>query len=106
MIDGTLNIHNKNRDTQSNFVLLSRHFYYFGSAAPKIPKNILNRLGYKNGVGHRKFAYEKAKTLVTWIEKNYTGKLNLVLADPFDFDQSHAHYSVQTNKVTLVPNKT
>ncbi|MBX2925421.1 MAG: hypothetical protein KF746_24705 [Chitinophagaceae bacterium] len=101
LADGSMNEYNKNRDTQSKNVLLSKHFYYFGSEAPKIPENILNQLSYKNGVGHRKYTYEQAEQLIVWLEKKYSKYLNLVVADPFDFDQSDAHYSVQTNKVIL-----
>ncbi|MEO7313387.1 MAG: hypothetical protein ABIX01_23595 [Chitinophagaceae bacterium] len=100
--DGGMNEYNKNRDTKSINVLLSMHFYYFGRKAPKIPSSILNRLGYTNGVGHRKYSYDQAEPLVNWLDQRYLDKLNLVVADPFDFDQSDAHYSVQTNKVTSV----
>jgi len=101
LADGSINEYNKNRDTQSLNVLLSTHFYYFGNAAPEIPKHILSNLEYENGVGHRKYTCEKAKELLEWIEENYSKKLNLVIADPYDFDKSEAHYSVQTNKVVL-----
>lgn len=100
LADGTMNEHNKNRDTQSKNVLISNHFYYFGSEAPLMPENIINELGYKNRVGHRRFEYDQAKELITWLETTYSEKLNLVTADPYDFDHSSAHYSVQTNKVT------
>ena len=102
LVDGSMNEHNRDRDTKSKNVLLSKHFYYFGSAAPKIPVSILNALGYENRMGHRKFPFENAKPLVEWVEKKFMDKLNLIVADPFDFDQSDAHYSVQTNKVTLI----
>ncbi len=102
LADGSMNEYNKNRDTKSRNVLLSKHFYYFGSAAPIIPKNILNRLCYKNGVGHRKYSYDQAKHLVVWLEEKYRDRLNLVVADPFNFDHSDAHYSVHTNKVTSI----
>lgn len=100
LANGSVNEHNRDRDTKSKYVLLSKHFYYFGSAAPKIPVSILNRLGYQNRMGHRKFQYENAKPLVDWIERRFADKRNLVVADPFDFDQSDAHYSVQTNRIT------
>lgn len=102
LADGSINEYNKNRDTKSKNVLLSKHFYYFGSEAPKIPVSILNQLGYKNGVGHRKYSYDQARPLVNWLERRFFKTLNLVIADPFDFDQGDAHYSVQTNKVTSV----
>ncbi len=100
LADGSMNEFNKNRDTKSSNVLLSENFYYFGSAAPEIPASILAELKYENRVGHSKYTLEEAERLVSWLEKKYSGKLNLVVADPFDFNRSEAHYSVLTNKVT------
>lgn len=99
--DGSLNEYNRDRDTKSSNVLLSTHFYYFGSAAPLLPHTILNSLKYKNGVGHRKYNISDANPLILWIESEYVNNLNLVMADPFNFEQSSAHYTVQTNKVLL-----
>jgi|SRR6185312_2147884 len=101
MQDGSINIDNKNRDTQSQSVLLSKHFYYFGSKAPAIPVQILKQMDYKNGIGHRKFNADQAKELINWIEDENAEALNLVKGDPFNFDKSEAHYSVKTNKVTI-----
>lgn len=98
--DGSLNEYNKDRDTQSQYVLLSTHFYYFGKDAPEIPANILDDMGYKNGIGHRKFTMEEANALIDWLDKGNKDNLNLVMADPFNFDRSEAHYSVNTNKIT------
>ncbi len=98
--DGSLNVYNKNRDTKSSKVLLSQHFYYFGSAAPFMPPNILKDIGYENGINHRVFDYSVAKQLVDWIENDYSDLLNLVISDPFNFDKSEAHYSVETNRIT------
>jgi Nucleotide modification associated domain 2 len=99
--DGTLNEFNKNRDTQSRNVLLSNHFYYFGSAAPEFPTNLLKNIGYENGIGHRKFSFDEAETLVEWLQNEQAESFNLVVADPFDFDKSQAHYSVGTNRITI-----
>lgn len=98
--DGSLNEYNKNRDTQSSKVLLSKHFYYFGISAPLIPIGILEDIGYKNGINHRVYNFDMASKLVDWLEKEYSESLNLALADPFNFDKSDAHYSVETNRIT------
>lgn len=98
--DGSLNEHNKNRDTQSLNVLLSKHFYYFGSSAPLIPIDILTNIGYENGINHRRYDYNVASKLIEWIEKEHAECFNLVFSDPFNFDNSEAHYSVETNKIT------
>lgn len=99
--DGTINEYNRDRDTSSSFVLLSKHFYYFGSAAPEIPTDILRVLNYANGVGHRKYSAADAADLLLWLENSNAGKLNIVAADPYNFEQSGAHYSVQTNRITI-----
>jgi hypothetical protein len=99
--DGSVNKDNRSRDTQSQNVLISNHFYYFGCNAPLIPEKILMRIGYKNGINHRKFSHDQAKELIDWLERENTESLNLVVGDPFNFDNSEAHYSVKTNRVTL-----
>ena len=98
-IDGSINNYNLNRDTKSSNVLLSNHFYYFGNKAPIIPPKILSDLGYRNMVGHSIYI-DTADELIKWLEVVYKDSLNLVLSDPFDFDNSDVHYSVETNKLT------
>lgn len=101
LADGSTNDANLKRDTTSDKVLLSRHFYYFGSAAPVIPQEILDEIGFKNKVGHRKFELATAQKLIDWLEQEYGDQKNLLVADPFNFDKSAAHYSVANNKVTV-----
>jgi hypothetical protein len=98
-VDGSINTYNLKRDTKSSYVLLSKHFYYFGKDAPFVPLSIQNEIGYRNGVGHSIFN-EKAKILLDWLDRDYKDLLNLVISDPFDFEKSDAHYSVETNKMT------
>lgn len=100
MPDGSLNVHNRDRDTQSKNVLLSSHFYYFGSDAPTVPENIFKGMNYENGIGHRRYTLQEAEPLIRWLSETYYDFANLVLADPFDFDKSEAHYSVATNRIT------
>lgn len=100
MPDGTANMHNLSRDTQSEYVLISRHFYYFGSNAPVFPQYLLDDIGYKNYVGHRVFDYDVSFPLVSWIEITYPEGLNFLSGDPYDFINSKAHYSVLNNRVT------
>lgn len=97
--DGRINHYNLDRDTKSDNVLISEHFYYFGKEAPEIPGKILSDLGYENKIGHRVYAYETAKKLVAWVETKFQANLNIRAGLPYDFDQSDAHYSVETNKL-------
>lgn len=99
--DGSPNAHNLVRDTSSNKVLVSENFYYFGILAPLIPDHFLSQIGYKNKIGHRTFPFENAFHIIRWLEENHSQSLNRVVADPFDFDKSHSHYSVETNKITI-----
>jgi hypothetical protein len=100
--DGTINLSNKNRDTQSNNVLIADQFFYFGVNAPSIPENMLKEIGYENCRNHRVFSWDKAKSIINWLETTFEGRVGLLSGDPFNFDESEAHYSVQTNKVTKV----
>lgn len=89
--DGSPNPLNVRKDTRADRVLISRHFFYFGSQAPVAPPEILRRLGYENGVGHRVFNIELCKDLIAWIE-SYREAANRILADPFDFKMSEKRY--------------
>jgi hypothetical protein len=97
--DGTVNLGNLNRDTKSNYVLASEHFFYFGTVAPVLPPAIMDEIGYKNGKGHRVYELIRCKKLVDWLEDEFQQYLNLVAADPFDFKRSHAHYSYENNSL-------
>lgn len=102
MPDGSPNTHNLKRDTQSEFVLISQHFYYFGRNAPIIPEDLLGNIGYKNGRSYRVFECSDAAALPNWIENNHRDDLNLLSGDPYDFNNSEAHYSVHNNSVTKI----
>lgn len=43
--DGSPNPHNLSTDTQSDRVLLSRHYFYFGKDAPPVPPALLAAIG-------------------------------------------------------------
>jgi hypothetical protein len=98
--DGTINEFNKKKDTVSDKVLVSKHFYYFGRCAVVIPEHILEEIGYSNRLGHRVFDFDIARGLVNWVENSFNTALNLVSCDPFDFERSEVHYSYQTNKMS------
>lgn len=91
--DGTINPVNLAKDTSADRVLISRDFFYFGKSAPAIPNTILEGLGYKNGIGHRKFGMAIASDLINWLRTTHSKDHNLVCADPFDFEQSQKRYT-------------
>jgi Nucleotide modification associated domain 2 len=96
--DGSPNPLNVKKDTKADRVLISRHFYYFGSAAPSAPAGMLRRLGYKNAIGHRVFDAESCGELLSWIT-SHREAANLVLADPFDFKKSEQRYTGKGNSI-------
>jgi hypothetical protein len=98
--DGSVNPHNLRTDTKSDKLLLSHHFYYFGTKAPAIPRHLLNSIGYKNGRNYRVFNLNTALGLIDWLQKSFRESLNTITADPFDFDRSEERYSVKGNKIS------
>jgi hypothetical protein len=97
--DGSLNTKNLRTDTKSNKVLISRQFYYFGSAAPLVPAHILTRLGFKNGIGHRVFEVNDCVPLLSWLDATFSRAFNRVQGDPHDFDISDRRYSGKGSKI-------
>jgi hypothetical protein len=98
--DGTPNPHNIKNDTKADRVLLSRHFLYFGREAPAIPTNYLDSIGYRNGRNYRVFDESDCGGMLNWLDAEFGGSRNLVLADPFDFESSDQRYSAGDNKIT------
>lgn len=91
--DGSLNEKNLSTDTKSVHVLISRHFYYFGSYAPSIPEGVIKAVGFKNGIGHRVYTAQQGAMLIEWLDKNFRTLVNTVQGDPFDFEISEKRYS-------------
>jgi hypothetical protein len=97
--DGSTNFDNLIADTQSNSVLISQHFFYFGREAPIIPEDLLDSIGYKNARGHRVFSDIKAGCIIAWLQNKFQSSLNYVIGDPFDFDESQKRYSAGNDRV-------
>lgn len=96
--DGSPNPHNIQNDTQTNAVLVSNYFFYFGAAAVEIPTDLLGKVGYSNNRGHRKFDLAQAQPLVSFLEDNFD--TNILHGDPFDFEAAKSRYSAENNRVT------
>lgn len=62
-------------DSNDKFVLISKHFFYFGKNAieiDNIPKKYLDHSFEKKGQGYRKdFSDKFIKEFTEWLEKNY-----------------------------------
>ena len=97
--DGSPNQHNVHRDTSTDRVLISRHFYYFGSSAPTVPPDYLTAIGFRNSIGHRVYQLERCADLIRWLETNFSRDLNTIIGLPFQFRQSAARYSVRDDRI-------
>ena len=97
--DGSPNIENLRRDTKCDKVLISRHFWYFGETAPKVPPDIIASIGFENGVGHRVYDYSRCARLIDWLKENFRSMLNRVQADPYDFHISDKRFAGHGSKI-------
>ncbi|PYE18368.1 hypothetical protein C7410_12270 [Paraburkholderia silvatlantica] len=97
--DGSPNIHNLINDTQTDAVLVSDYFFYFGASAIEIPADLLQKINYRNARHHRVFDISDVEPILKFIESNFTA--NRVLGDPFDFEAASARYSAKDNKVIV-----
>ena len=97
--DGSPNPHNVKNDTQTNAVLISDHFFYFGADAIEIPPDILQEMNYKNGRNHRTYDLAEAQRIISFIEGSFTP--NRLQGDPSDFEDASARYSAEDDKVTV-----
>jgi hypothetical protein len=97
--DGTPNQLNIDKDTRADRVLISRDFYYFGRNASPVPSEILQALGFKNKIGHRKFNSAGRDNFLSWLLQNHAGDRNYVVGDPFDFEQTEKRYSGSGSKL-------
>lgn len=97
--NGTPDPYNVQHDTQTDRVLISEHFYYFGRPAPLVPNQILRDIGYRNVRNHRVFNMEVAGPLISWLEKSFGSRLNHVTGDPYQFEYGSARYSKKVDKL-------
>ena len=98
--DGSINIHNLENDTQTDKMLISDHFVFFGTEAPVVPKSLLEAIGYENRRNYRVFEYSVCDALIKWLQTTFIKSFNTVVADPFDFSSSEKRFSVKGNKIT------
>lgn len=100
LADGSVNQDNLRRDTSSDGVLISRHFFYFGLNAPTIPNRFLDSIGFENGIGHRVYDESDCRDLLRWLNETFADSLNIVAGDPFDFEKSEARFDTAKNKIS------
>lgn len=97
--DGSTNLSNLHRDTKSSKVLISSLFLYFGLKAPIVN---LNSIGYSNHIGYSKKSLEDNKNsdfILRMVSKNKKN-INIVIADPFNFNIASMRVDQKTGKIT------
>jgi hypothetical protein len=97
-LDGSQNPHNVKNDTQTDAVLVSDYFFYFGASAVTLPSPLLDEINYRNGRNHRKLELSVAHSLISFFVARFPP--NRLIGDPFDFGSASARYSAENNKVT------
>lgn len=98
--DGSINHNNLNRDTgSSDQVLISNYFFYFGEKAITVD---LESIEYVSSIGFKKINLSKSKeggALIESVYRNYRKDLNLLIADPCQFMDSHRRVDQRTGKI-------
>lgn len=99
-LDGSTNQNNLDRDTgNSDQVLISNYFFYFGEKAISVD---LTSINYVSGLGFKKinlFESKEGRSLIESAHKNYQKDLNLLIADPCQFIESHRRVDQETGKI-------
>jgi len=99
LLDGTVNQTNLERDTKSDKVLTSNHYYYFGCEPIDVD---LKSINYTNSRGYRKKPLNDSfvMAIIRNVEINCPDLLNIVKADPFQFQHAAKRVDQGTNKIT------
>jgi hypothetical protein len=97
--NGEQDLPNTEHDTETDRVLISEEFFYFGENAPVVPAKLLEGIDYKNGRGHRVYKQEDCQSLLDWIKAKSEQQVNRVLGDPFQFRMSDKRYSRTRNRL-------
>ena len=98
--DGTTNQKNLDRDTgTSDQVLISNYFFYFGEKAIFVD---LASIQYKSGIGYKKINLSlslEGRELIESVNTSYRKDLNILIADPCQFMDSHRRVDQETGKI-------
>jgi hypothetical protein len=97
--NGEQDMANTEHDTQTDRILISEEFFYFGEKAPTVPSKLLDEINYRNGRGHRVYSQKECQKLLDWIKLTAGQQVNRVLGDPFQFRMSDKRYSRTHNRL-------
>jgi hypothetical protein len=97
--DGSANMTNLAIDTSSENVLISEHFYYFGSSPPEVD---LGSIRYENVRNFRKMPLgaHGVRAFIAQIEAAHHQHLNHVAADPFDLSRASHRADQSTGRLS------
>lgn len=88
---GEINPRNLKNDTRSPFVLISNHFYYFGRANTKIPKEFRAEVCNKTRFPlHRVVKSKIAEEFIKWLEETFEVG---VVDEPMEFAKGFKRYN-------------
>lgn len=91
--NGSINKYNLERDTQSEYVLISSNYFYFGNKFINIPDDLIMHL-CKKGPGFRYVKEQKAiDFIINEIPKTYSKR---IISDPIQFDDFKYHDGIRS----------
>lgn len=70
--DNTVNLKHLKRDVKGKNVIFSRHFFYFGCNAPKVPKDLISICCTSRNYSYKKVSEDLIKEFLSWLESKYT----------------------------------
>ncbi|MGH4329976.1 hypothetical protein ACRE82_08130 [Klebsiella pneumoniae] len=97
--DGSFNMTNLERDTSSNNVLISDHFYYFGNKSIEVD---LDSLEYHRIRNYKKIPLNStipAINLIKRIEFDFRSDKNSVISDPCNFSDFYKRVDQRTGEL-------
>ncbi|MCW2484427.1 hypothetical protein J5069_00800 [Candidatus Symbiopectobacterium sp. NZEC127] len=97
--NGSYNITNLERDTSTDQVLISDHFYYFGHKAVEVD---LDSIEYHKIRNYKKISLNNSTSaieLIKRIELHFRSEKNLVISDPCDFSDFYKRVDQKTGEL-------
>ncbi|WP_417591400.1 hypothetical protein [Owenweeksia hongkongensis] len=82
LADGSCNKDHLERDTNSENVLISQNFFYFGNQAPLIPEELWEVCSEGRNVKSVGIPEDKAEALIIWLSENFKYGVN---GDPINW---------------------